>query len=164
MERISDQSPWRRYRRTVAGTQPAAGTDWSLTVPAGSLYALVSVYAELVTSATVADRAPRLQLSTGDQVYLDIVPQAAQAASLTYRYQWGRHIGTYALGAGQVIGIPEIVLEPGSTVAVVTDNLDGTDQWSAPVLYLVETVYRGGQADLAEAPEMRVEVLSAPAV
>jgi hypothetical protein len=159
---ISGQSPWRRYRRVVTVPQPAAGADWSLIVPAGSVYELVSVYGSLTTSAVVADRGARLQLGDGHATYLDLAPQAVQAASLTNRYAWAAGMSTFSADSGQVMGLPRLYLEPGWTLGSATDGIDVADQWSTVYALVLETVVRGGPVDLAMVPELYVEVLAAP--
>jgi hypothetical protein len=159
---ISGESPWRRYRRVVTIPAPAAGADWSLVVPAGSVYSLISAYAELTTSATAANRGVRLQLGTGDLTYLDLAPQAVQAASLTTRYAWVQGMASYSADNGQVLGLPRLDLEPGWSIGTQTDLIDGADQWSAVSLLVLETVVRGGPLELAQAPDMFVEVVAAP--
>jgi hypothetical protein len=159
---ISGESPWRRYRRVVSVPAPAAGADWSLVVPAGSVYELVSVYASLSTSATVANRGARLQLTAGGVVYLDLAPQAVQAASLTTRYAWAQGMASYSADNGVVTGLPKLYLEPGWSIGTQTDLIDGADQWSAVSLLVLETVVRGGPLELAQAPDMFVEVVAAP--
>lgn len=154
----SGQSPWRRYLRTVQVPAPAAGADWSLAVPAGSVYGLISVQASLTTSATVADRAPRLQLTDGDAIYLDLPPQAVQAASLTGRFAWVQGMSTYGSAGGQVVGMPALLLQPGWTLGTSTDNIDTTDQWSAVELLILETVVRAGPIDIGAVPQLLVEV------
>lgn len=157
---ISGQSPWRRVRRVVTGTDPAAGAEWTETVPAGVVWDLISVLATLVTDATVADRSPRLRIGDGASVFLDVPPVAVQAASITGRYLWGRGLTGTNIGAGQAAGIPDLRLPAGSTIASLTGNLQAADNWGAPVLYVVETAIRGASTDLSVIPDAIVQVVS----
>lgn len=159
---VSGESLWRRVRRTVTGAAPAAGADWSITVPAGHAYRLLAVTATLTTSATVADRTPRFRLSDGDAVFLDIPAVAVQAASLAGVFSWARNLGSYALGSAQAVGIPDLILQPGWIASVLTDNLDSGDAWSAPIALVDDMTVRGGPVDLGAAPELYVEVVAGP--
>jgi hypothetical protein len=160
---VSGQTPWRRVRRVESGADPAAGAEWSVTVEAGKVWELLSVFASLVTDATVATRAVRLQLGDGGVTYLDLVAADTQVASLTRRYAWLPTGAAYASASGIVSPLPRLILEPGWTLASVTDNLAAGDNWSAPRLLVVETTVRGGPVSLGELPELYVEVVSAPA-
>ena len=70
--RISGEALWRRVRRLVPVTSPAAGADWLTTVPAGHVYDLVSVQEQLVTSAVAGTRNARLQVNDGVATFLDL--------------------------------------------------------------------------------------------
>jgi hypothetical protein len=158
---ISGERPWRRSRLVELSSDPAAGAAPSLAVPAGEVWEVVSVYAQLVTDATVANRLARLQLGDGTATYLDLAAPAVQAASLTHRYAWVQHGSAYAVGLAQVATIPRLVLAAGWTVAIATDNLAAGDNWTALRLLVVKTIVKGGAIDLADLPDLIVEVAGA---
>lgn len=159
---ISGERPWRRARRVIAVTAPSAGADWSATVPDGKLWELVSVYASLVTSATVANRAVSLTVSDGVAVFLSIPAQAVQAAGATDKYLWFDHASVYALSGSLVAAIPHLVLEPGWVLASSTALIDAGDQWGTPRLHVIETTAKRGSVDMDDVPEFTVAVLTAP--
>lgn len=158
---LSGVTPLRRYPRTVLVPQPAAGSDWSYTVPGGVMWRLVTVLGQFATSAVVASRAPFLTVSDGATVYLKVPPQATQAASNTDQYVWWRDAPQYAVGGGVVQPIPELTLMPGYAIAALTTALDVGDQWSGVVLHVIETMIGAGPIDLNTVPEM--VVLTMPA-
>lgn len=161
-EFISGQRPWRRSRRVESGADPAAGIELSFTVPGGKVWELIAVFASLVTGVTVATRAVRLRLTDGSTAFLDLPAADTQLASLTRRYNWLQAGTAYASGSGIVSPLPRLHLQPGWTIATLTDNLQAADNWSAGQLLLVETTIKGGAVELGELPDLFVEVIAAP--
>lgn len=161
MRGVSGESSWRRSRIVSGVATPAAGADWSTSVPAGHLWQLLGVTATLVTSAAVANRAVALVLGDGSNPFLTIPAPAVQAASLTGVYSWAGEGGGYALGVRQLGPLPPLVLPPSWTVAVSTLLVDATDQWSAVRLLLLDTTVRRGRIDLDQLPDMVVVVAEA---
>lgn len=158
----SGESPFRRVRRIVSGNAPAVGADWTVTVPAGFTWRLVSVIADLTTSAAVANRDPHFTVSDGTTVFEIVPPSAMQAASLTRHYIWFPGADAIAIGAGICQAIPELVLPAGFVVASNTVALDVGDQWTKPVLHVIETTVRDGSIDLGDVPDMVIEVVAGP--
>lgn len=161
-ELLSGDLPWRRSRIVVPVTSPAAGADWSLVVPAGHAYRILSAMAVLTTSATVANRVPRLVYNDGAVDYLFVPPIASLAAGATARYSWFEHAGGQNVGNGQSISIPTEVLEAGGVLKVNTTALDATDQWSAIFVRVLDTTERRGEVGLGEASELTVAVVAMP--
>lgn len=118
----------------------------------------MGVLASLVTSAAVANRAVRLQINDGNLTYFDLPAAAVQAASLTRVYQWGPTLQAVAIGGGIESPMPEVTLQAGSIIRVVTDLIDVTDQWGAPVIYVEETLVQAGDFGLDDVPDMVVEI------
>lgn len=160
---ISGESAWRRTRRTFTGTAPAAGSDWTVTVPAGKVWRVLSVRASLVTSATVANRAPALTVSDGSAVFLTVPAPAVQAASLTGVFDWYEYASAQAVGNVQAAALPELIIPAGFVLASSTAAIAAGDQWSAPVVYVIETWDRRGPIELLDAAEVQVVVLASPA-
>jgi len=159
---ISGERPWRRVRRVIAGPAPAAGADWSVTVPAGKVWRLVSVQATLTTAVAVANRSPRLIVGDGDATFLTIPPVAVQAASLAGVFDWLEHGSAYTTAPDQVLSLPALVLEAGWTVGTSTTAIQAADQWSAQQLLVLETDVKGGAVDLGSLPDLTVEVVAGP--
>jgi hypothetical protein len=120
---------------------------------------VLSLYAQLVTSATVAARQANLFVSDGVRTWLVLPPAATQAASLTYTYAWSEHASPLAVGTRQSVGIPGLVLEPGWSIGTSTALLDGADQWSGIYLAVLDTTIQGGPVELASVPSLVVEVV-----
>lgn len=156
--RISGERPWRRSRLVELGADPAAGVDWSVTVPAGQVWEVISAYASLVTDATVANRAARLVVGDGTSTVLSIAPAGLQVASTTIRYAWLVAGVAYVTGSGQVAALPRLVLAPGWTIGTATEGLVVGDNWSAPRLLVIETTVKGGAVDFGELPDLLVEL------
>lgn len=122
-------------RKTVLVSNPAAGADWSVTVPAGEFWHIQSLTATLATSAVVGNRAPRLEISDGVNRIDEIQPSTVQAASIAAQ-RWGMSPGgaTPANSNGANVGgwggPQPFLLSPGYILSTSTVNLDVGDQWS----------------------------------
>lgn len=155
----SGETAWRRSRIVVPVASPAAGSDWSLTVPAGHVYRLVSIYGELVTSAAVATRVPFLTVSDGVSAFLKVPPFASQVASLTRRYAWFPESGGDATGLGIASPFPGLALVAGWSLAAATDLLDVADQWSSVRVCVEDTTVQDGSVDIDGLPDLLVEIV-----
>lgn len=136
-------------RRTVLVAAPAAGADWSVRVPVAEAWMVRGLTATLVTSAVVANRAPRLEVADEQDVISRFQPGRAPAASQTTR--WGLVIGgPSSANTSSTIGTwggpTELLIHPGRILQVVTENLDVGDQWSAIALDVVVELNRGAGA------------------
>lgn len=109
---------------------PAAGNDWA--VGEASSKQLVAVFAQLVTSAVVANRLPSLKIQDGaGRVAAQIPASSVQAASLTETYVWavgmpfasGQNVNLVPLPGGVAVG-------NGWIISTVTTALQAADQWS----------------------------------
>jgi hypothetical protein len=131
---FSQQPPGWIQKDTVGN--PAAGTDWTFTVPANDRVRTMMVLAILVTSATVATRQAKLVIDDGVSNLAIIPAAAAQLASLTQIYTFSPGapnvgvLGT-ALQTGMMQGFTAI---GGYRIRSSTDNIQAGDQWSAIAL------------------------------
>lgn len=120
---------------TAAATvaNPAAGADWTYTVPAGVQQTLISVRAVLTTGAT-APTAPvllRITSPTG-QIIADVAALSTQATGVAVTYMWSAGAQSSSSANFQQMSLPTgLRLLPGSTIQTVTAGIVATDQWSA---------------------------------
>jgi len=123
----------------ITAPTPAAGADWTLTPPPGSVWRILWGQAKLVTSAVAATRQVLLQLSTGGLVVAQMASPNTQITGLTYTYQ-------FAPGATQptlastfpVLSLPaRVIVDPRWALGSSTIAKDAGDQWSA-ITFLVE--------------------------
>jgi hypothetical protein len=132
-------------QRVVPIASPAAGADWSVTVPGESTWALASVSATLVTSAVAGARAPIFTVTDGSSVLWRVAPGTTQATALTVTYSWLPEMGapdTTITGGQLQVALPPTYLQPGNVFRVATALLDVGDQWSAIVVQAYE-VFNG---------------------
>lgn len=126
----------------VTGTDPAANTEVSETVPANARWQLLSVRVQLVTDATAANREVALQFDDGTTPYFNSSAAANQAASLTRQYTAASAItrGADATGTGIQIALPasELWLPAGHRIRTSTTNRQATDNYGAPTLLVRE--------------------------
>lgn len=125
----------------VVGSDPAAGVEISVTVPAGEIWLLESLIVTLVTDATVTNRYVSLAFDDGTTEYGRVIVAAAQAESLTMRKSFLRGLGsenTGVLTIGSQASLPDFALLPGHRIRSITTNLQAGDNFGAPVLYVVK--------------------------
>jgi hypothetical protein len=129
---------------TTVGTDPAAGAEALVTVPAGVQWELYSVGITLVTSATVANRFPHLVIDDGTNIVANLVPAAAQAASATVAYQFTMAGVDYAAVRDGVMLVGQLPtgmrLAAGWRIRTLTSALDVGDNYGAPVVAYRSTV------------------------
>ncbi len=151
MEGIGLPLPWgiipaERVRRVVPVPSPAAGADWSVAVPGGTLWVVRALKAQLATSAVVANRIPNLRVTDGTNVVCQIAHQQNITTGTTSILSWiagwpGPFYGN--LNQSLTDWFPEFPLHGGYVVGPVTANLDAGDQWSAIVATVDEYEVRG---------------------
>lgn len=133
---IFNEAPGSGLGELVALTPsaPAAGADYTrFTVPAKCLDSPFAMQAELITSATVANRVARYTYDDGSNRFANIPPATVQAASLDYVYSWG--VGLALQGAVASIlkpntPLPSLQMKAGWRHGIVTDGIQAADQWS----------------------------------
>lgn len=126
---------------SVAVTAPAAGADWTTTVPALVRWRLISAAAQIVTSATVANRLTRLRVTRAGVIIHDCATTAIITASLTVRVGYTSNSGAFSGAVGSVVHVPyngDLYLLAGDVVSSSTVAIDATDQWSAVALNVEE--------------------------
>ncbi len=119
--------------RSVQVGNPAAGADFTTTVPTGARWELVGVSAKLSTGIGVANRIANIVITDGVNQLFESTANVAQAASLADIY-------TYAEGAQVFNALSEgLLLAPlpsgnrllaGWVISSATVNIQAADQWS----------------------------------
>lgn len=126
------------------GSDPAAGAEVSVTVPAGKHWHLISVSVALVQGATQTPQ-PILVIDDGtDVLFENFGSSTAQAVSTTCRYTWAEGLtlsgqvgattnvhATAPLPAGLILG-------PGFRIRTSTLGIGANSDYGAPGLYYVE--------------------------
>jgi hypothetical protein len=126
------------------GSNPAANTEWSFTVPTGKLWEPRACTVALVQGATQTPL-PHLILDDGTNTIAEIMGStAAQAVSTTCRYSWGvSQPYTAQIGATTNVHasapLPAGVLLPaGGRVRSSTVGIGANSDYGVPVLYVVQ--------------------------
>lgn len=118
---------------------PAAGADFTFTIPPGQKWRVRGVRWTFVTSAAIATRIPHLELQIGGDILLRI-GALSQAASLSGNFYFAP-IGSTVDDATTITGarvqpIPlDLLLPSGSTILSTTTAIQAADQISAIVIY-----------------------------
>jgi hypothetical protein len=119
--------------------QPAAGAEWLYKHSGRSFLLVRSVFWQLVTSAVVATRASRLQVSFGPDVVARYPPSGTQAASLTDAYS----ATDCGLASGDTSTMTvamnsQLILADNMSLGSNTLNRDVGDQYSLVAIYAEE--------------------------
>ena len=125
--------------QSITGTDPAAGTEVSETVPANTIWSLNSVRANFITDATVASRFPALQLTDGTDVLSRYLNAIAQTASQTLDHDFKNISVEHASRNSTMNHITNfpVILSAGYIIETSTVLIKAGDNWGAPQL-LVE--------------------------
>jgi hypothetical protein len=118
---------------------PGAGTEWSTSVPANTIWRLKSIYCTLTTSAAVANRVPHFILDDGANILADLAAPAVQAAGVAVNYS----VNAGGQNAAAFDGLIKITLPldydllAGFRIRSLTTALQAGDTYSA-VNFLIE--------------------------
>ncbi len=127
--------------RTVLGTDPAANTEISETVPAGRRWKILAVFFRLVTDANAANRIIHLIFDDGTNTIADIGSYLTQTASQTRDYDSFPGAGDQSSAADGTarLNFPhEIILEAGSRIRTTTTARQATDNYGPPSIHIEE--------------------------
>lgn len=135
--RQAEGNPW--YKSASWGA-PAAGADFSVTVPVGQRWRVVSCTGLLTTAVAVANRDVTLVVDDGVNVVAQIPAGFALAASLTNQYTFADSCSQTAAFNGVSVGpLPSnLIVMAGWRIRTVTANIQAADQWSAGFLQIGE--------------------------
>lgn len=130
-------------RRVVQVPNPAAGTDWTVTVPAGVQWFVTAGVAQLTTSATVDNRQVALEVTVNGSTVWYARNGTTHAASTIFVYNFSSTVANVPLSGtetGVLVSFPPGYLSPGTVIGTSTNLLQAGDQWSGIVLW-IEEVY-----------------------
>jgi hypothetical protein len=116
----------------AASAATGAGLDASVTVPANRIWQFMHVYITLATDVTAVNRTMMLRLANDGGVQYGNWPAAfAQAASVTYRYNYIPGIGRSARAAAYTYNIEimpdNILVLPGWVLSTAIQGLQAGD-------------------------------------
>ena len=115
---------------------PAAGADFTITVPdTGGVWEIVALRAQLVTSATVANRGVVVQVKdhAANIVYespASLAITASLTIGVTFSAQYPSGVGDITTTKKVGLALPDGPYLPGWTVGTSTALIDTADQWS----------------------------------
>ena len=124
--------------QSITGTNPAAGSEITETVPANTIWKLTAAKATFVTDATAANRLPRFIIDDGTNIFVESGSTFAQTASTTLRYLCGEYglAGTLVSG-NQFVAVPfpaGVIMSGGYRFITTTGAIQAGDNYTAPQL------------------------------
>lgn len=142
---IENPIPNRGGMRQITGTNPAAGSEISETVPTGRQWLVHGVKFALVTAATAGSRRPHLVFNLTSTFEFNCFASIDQIISENKQYSCGEYgvVPDETDDNDIIIPIPtNIWLPAGGTIKTQTTNLAAGDDYSAPTLFVEEFFYR----------------------
>ena len=126
--------------RQFGSSDPAAGVEWSITVPFGSRWRIIAVQYNLVTDATVANRFPRLTATINGSAqtvgFCTTAITASTAPTIVFGIPVQFSAGTNLVQAAALV--PGLILPAGSILATVTQGLQAGDNATAATVLVEE--------------------------
>lgn len=138
--------------RTQVVPSPAAGADWTFTIPGRSAMRILSVRAIFASAVAVATRFPALVITDGVSQVMNLPGASGEAASITETYCWAPTADSIQTGTGgsNSASIPDkLILPVGFTIGSSTPNIQAADQWSGIVIWTQEIPNYGMGAEVA---------------
>jgi hypothetical protein len=130
--------------RAIAVGNPAAGSDWTFTVPANTRMRIQAVGMTFVASAAVANRNVRLMFSDGGNPYWRSSGQAVITAGQTKGIYGSPQSVVQNLGGEMNIPTPiGLIMLAGQLIQSATQALDAGDQFSQIIIEVEEWVDNG---------------------
>lgn len=125
--------------KSLTGTTPAAGANWSVTVPGAARWIVKSIYFSLTTSAVVGSRNPSIIFDDGVSILMQALTNNALAASSSATYSSFSNSASLQAQGLVLFGLPlNVSLTSGYRVRSSVFGLQAGDQLSAPQI-LAET-------------------------
>jgi len=118
------------YQRVIEVPNPPAGQGWTVTVPGGVAWRLLTVLARLAASAVAATRYPALLISDSTTQVCRLPAGGSAAASGVLWSTWAvsATITASAIGSSAVAPLPrDVLLMPGWVLTLVVANMDVGD-------------------------------------
>ncbi len=122
-------------------TNPAAGANFTYTIPHGKRWRIQSISLTLTTDANVASRKVQLTFALTGSLIGCVTASFPQIASLAYRYFFERIPTSYTTvtnNRAQQVLITDVLFEGEVTIASAVENIQATDQISDIVIYVEE--------------------------
>jgi hypothetical protein len=130
--------------KRVVGADPGAGAEFSMTVPTGKSWWVISVIVTLVQGITQTPQ-PILVIDDGaNSVFESLGSSAAQAVSTTCVYTWAGDVqitGQVGSGAGihSLAPLPQnLVLPPGYRIRSNTLGIGAASDYGVPAALVCE--------------------------
>lgn len=126
--------------RSVLGTDPAANTEISETVPTNARWRLRAFRATLVTDGTAATRRPILVVDDGTSTLFRIGAGVTTVASTTKPYAWIPGYPSTGQEFAEAMHFlpPDLLLDQGWRISTSTEAIQAGDNWSAPQMLVEE--------------------------
>ena len=128
--------------RVFSGTNPAAGADWTETVPTNAFWEVKSIMATVAVANSGAAREVNLNVTDGTTEFHEQAVTAAATINASTTYLWAQDVNEQSAfqNLHSSIPIPAFRLPQGSVISSTTGAIVAGDDWTAPIIYLEEWI------------------------
>lgn len=129
--------------RSIVGTNPAIGVDWSETVPTGARWELLNVFGFFATNALPGTRSTQFRTVAGANVMSLVGPAKEMGPSETGHFQWAPNLPVLLPAFSDIRQQPltsPTLLISGSIFLASTVNLSPGDSWIGPFYQVREWI------------------------
>lgn len=139
---LEDSTDGRGWMRSIASADPAAGAEFSETVPTAARWRFHSLYATLVTDATAANRYPTLVFDDGANIVQRSVVASPTPASSTFMYTFAPYGSPMGTGSTSFAGVipGDVNLPAAYRIRSITTGMVVGDNWGPPQLLVEEWI------------------------
>jgi len=125
--------------KVVTVANPAAGANFSQTVPANKIWEIQTIHFHLVTSATVASRYPSITIDDGTTMFGEITVNQVVPENATREFTFAMYIQQVGNFFNRMSApLPLLVLNAGARITSSVGSLLAGDQISAIAIYVKE--------------------------
>ena len=133
----------RGQQADLGGTQPPAGTDWTVTVPTNARWRVQWVQNGLTTSAVAGNRYPRFGFFRSPFLEAFVAPAVGQPPSVNWSWAWGEGLSSLGQAGANMVHNPLVAgmtLIAGDQLVASTIGLQGGDVWISPGVAVQEWI------------------------
>lgn len=128
-----------RSLETYLGPAPGAGSEITVTVPAGEVWQILAFHAPLTADGSAANRRPHLLVDDGNNVFARYPTSVTQTAGATWFHSWHYEGGSmYASYPANFQSIGFTMLSEGMRLRTFCESLQPGDAWGTPTVYYLQ--------------------------
>jgi hypothetical protein len=122
----------------IASADPAAGAEYTHSVPAGKIWRIISIVIPFTTAVAVANRRPVLTIDDGANIVYRVPVAADIPASQAAFIVAAPYLPAYVAVNNHLVPLPELILPAGYRIRTATTLIQGADDYGVANLLVEE--------------------------